>query len=151
MPRNTNCSCYVCKKPIYRRPSQIESGLVFCSTACVGKNSRTNEKYCPVCGKIIFGKSKTCSRTCSNKNRNGTKYDGLNKNNNASKSKILKENLSKIRGGICQECGNENYSILQVHHIIERCNGGTNEESNLELLCPNCHYTKHLGYSKYGE
>jgi 5-methylcytosine-specific restriction endonuclease McrA len=71
--------------------------------------------------------------------------------NNANKSKILKENLSKIRGGICEECGNENYNILQVHHIIERCNGGTNDESNLELLCPNCHYTKHLGYSKYGE
>ena len=151
MPRNANCSCYVCKKPIYRRPSQIESGLVFCSTLCVGKNSRTNEKSCPVCGKIIFGKSKTCSRTCSNKNRNGIKYDESNKNNNASKSKILKENLSKIRGGMCEECGNENYNILQVHHIIERCNGGTNEESNLELLCPNCHYTKHLGYSKYGE
>jgi len=151
MPRNANCSCYVCKKPIYRRPSQIESGLVFCSTVCVGKNSRTNEKSCPVCGKIIFGKSKTCSRTCSNKNRNGIKYDGLNTNNNASKSKVLKENISKNRGGICEECGNENYNILQVHHIIERCNGGMNEESNLQLLCPNCHYTKHLGYSKYGE
>ena len=149
--RKPNCSCKYCDKEIYRRPNQIKSGLVFCSTVCVGMHSRKNEKSCPICGKIIFGKSKTCSRTCSNKNRYGIKYDRTNKNNNASKSKILRENLSKIRGGVCEECGNENYNILQVHHILERYNGGTNDESNLELLCPNCHYTKHLGYSKYGE
>ena len=151
MPRNPNCSCKHCGKEIYRRPNQIENGLVFCSTSCTGKFSRTNEKSCPICGKIIFGKSKTCSRTCSNKNRYGIKYDGLNKKNNANKSKILKESLSKIRGGICEKCSNENYSILQVHHIIERCNGGTNDPNNLLLLCPNCHMTEHLGYSTYTE
>ena len=151
MPRNPNCSCTYCGKEIYRRPNQIENGLVFCSITCTGKHRRKNEKSCPICGKIIFGGSKTCSRTCSNKSRYGIKYDGLNKKNNANKTKILKENLSKIRGGTCEECGNENYSILQIHHIIERCNGGTNDDNNLQLLCPNCHYTKHLGYSKYGE
>jgi hypothetical protein len=148
--RKPNCSCGVCGKEIYRRPSQM-IGNIFCSSLCVGKSQRLNQKKCPVCDTIFVGHKKTCSRSCSNKSRTGIKYDGQNKNNNASKSKILKENLSKTRNGICEECGNENYNILQVHHIIERCNGGTNDESNLQLLCPNCHYTKHLGYSKYGE
>ena len=149
--RNPNCSCLVCKTPIYRRPSQIKNGPVFCSPSCVGKHNRTNEKPCPICGKLIFGKAKTCSRTCSNKKRYGLKYDGTNKHNNANKARILKEKLSKIRGGICEKCGNDNYNILQIHHILERCNGGTNDESNLLILCPNCHMTEHLGYSKYGE
>ncbi len=134
MPRNPNCSCCVCEKLIYRRPSQI-IGNVFCSSECCGKFQRINEKLCPICGKSFIGHKKTCSRSCSNKSRTGIKYDGTN---------------SK-RSGKCEECGNENYNILQVHHIIERCNGGTDDESNLQLLCPNCHYTKHLGYSKYTE
>ena len=109
MHRNPNCSCNYCGEQIYRRPNQIKNGLVFCSRTCTGKYSRKDEKSCPICNKIIFGKSKTCSRTCSNKSRYGIKYDGLNKKNNANKSKVLRENLSKIRGGICEECGNENY------------------------------------------
>ena len=149
--RKPNCSCVYCGKQIYRRPKQIKNGLVFCSTSCTGKYTRKNEKFCPICGKEIFGKSKTCSRICSNKNRYGIKYDGTNKYNNATKSRVLKEQLSKIRGGICQKCSNNNYNILQVHHIIERSKGGTNDESNLLILCPNCHMTEHLGYSKYGE
>jgi 5-methylcytosine-specific restriction endonuclease McrA len=149
MPRNPNCSCCACGTEIYRRPSQI-NGNVFCSSLCVGKFQTLNQKECPVCGKSFVGHKKNCSRSCSNKSRFGIKYDGINSRNKATKGKKLKENLSKTRSGICEECGNNNYNILQVHHIIERCNGGTDDEINLQLLCPNCHYTKHLGYSIYG-
>jgi len=148
--RNPNCSCCICGKEIYRRPSQI-TGNVFCSSLCVGKSQRLNQKICPVCGTIFVGHKKTCSRSCSNKSRTGIKYDGQNKNNNSTKSKRLKTILSESRGGCCEKCNNDNYSILQVHHIVERCNGGTDEESNLLLLCPNCHMTEHLGYSKWKE
>ena len=148
--RKPNCSCCVCNKEIYRRPSQI-IGNIFCGSLCVGKSQRLNEKKCPICNAIFVGHKKTCSRSCSNKSRTGIKYDGQNKNNKSTKSKRLKLNLASKRSGKCEECGNENYNILQVHHIIERCNGGTDNEYNLQLLCPNCHYTKHLGYSKYEE
>lgn len=151
--RNPNCSCIFCNKQIYRRPHQIKSGAVYCSLSCFNKNKRKNkiQTFCPICNKEIFGKSKTCSRTCSNKNRTGITYDRQNKYNKEFRSKEIKNFLCKERGGFCEKCGNENYNILQIHHILERSKGGTDELSNLLVLCPNCHMTEHLGYSKYGE
>lgn len=141
-----NCSCQVCGKEIYRKPSQLLSN-VFCSRECVGKSQRKNQKECPICGNIFVGRKNTCSRSCSNKSRTGIKYDGLNSRNKSNKSNRLKNQLAFIRKGICERCGNNNYNILQVHHIIQRKDGGSDDLSNLELLCPNCHYTEHLGHS----
>ena len=44
-------------------------------------------------------------------------------------------------GHKCCDCGDVNR--LQIHHIVERANGGSNEESNLITLCPKCHAEKH--------
>jgi hypothetical protein len=41
----------------------------------------------------------------------------------------------------CQECGY--YKHLEVHHIIPRRKGGTDEASNLITLCVRCHRKKH--------
>ena len=146
--RKPNCQCFICKKEIYRRPAQIESSKVYCSIKCSGVDQRKNKK-CPVCFKEFTGVKKNCSRSCSNKNRTGITYDGKNLNNKYVKGTLLKEQLANINGGVCEECGNDNFNILHVHHKIERCNGGTDELDNLNLLCPNCHYTHHHGYGKW--
>ena len=44
----------------------------------------------------------------------------------------------------CQCCGKKNIR-LEVHHIIFRSNGGTNDENNLITLCENCHSKVHDG------
>ncbi len=45
---------------------------------------------------------------------------------------------------ICQCCkGKTKDSKLEVHHIIFRQNGGSDEESNLITLCSTCHYKIH--------
>jgi 5-methylcytosine-specific restriction endonuclease McrA len=146
--RKPNCQCYICKKDIYRRPSQIQSSRVYCSKQCVGVDQR-NTKICSVCTKQFTGVKKTCSRSCANKGRYGIQYNGTNQNNKYVKGKVLKEKLALINNGICSKCKNDNYNILQVHHKIERCNGGTDELNNLILLCPNCHMTEHHGYGKW--
>ena len=147
--RKPNCTCSVCKKDIYRRPSRLLSGNVYCGVKCHGIGQR-NTKICPVCSKEYIGTvKKTCSRACANKKRSGIKYNGLNENNKFLKSKALKEKLGVIHKGVCEQCGNDNYNILQVHHKIERCNGGTNDLNNLMLLCPNCHMVQHYGYGKW--
>jgi len=44
----------------------------------------------------------------------------------------------------CQICGSKNKK-LQVHHIIPRSKGGTNEPKNLTTLCVVCHDKVHNG------
>ena len=146
--RNLNCKCFICKKEIYRRPSQIQTSKIYCSNKCSGIDQRKT-KICPICSAEYTGVKKSCSRACSNKGRTGIKYDGKNLNNKYVKGSLLKEQLANLNGGVCNECGNENYNILHVHHKIERCNGGTDKLNNLFLLCPNCHYTHHHGYGKW--
>lgn len=47
---------------------------------------------------------------------------------------------------ICQYCkGKHKDSKLEVHHIVYKCNGGSNEESNLITLCHTCHQDVHKG------
>lgn len=44
----------------------------------------------------------------------------------------------------CQYCrGKHKDSKLEVHHIVYRSNGGSNEESNLITLCHTCHQNVH--------
>lgn len=53
----------------------------------------------------------------------------------------LKKHLIKQRGHKCEECKRENWFdqliTLELHH--KDGNRGNNQESNLQLLCPNCH------------
>jgi predicted nucleic acid-binding Zn ribbon protein len=140
--RKPNTKCIVCKKYIYKRPSQITSGRVFCSMKCYGINCR-KETPCVICGKPILSglNKKTCSRACSNKNRIGIKYKENNTRDVVRSQRALKLRLFKERGVKCQKCGYSKYNILQVHHIDK--NRQNNSLKNLELLCPNCHYEKH--------
>lgn len=52
-------------------------------------------------------------------------------------------------GYTCQHCrGKHKDSKLEVHHIIYRSNGGSDEESNLITLCHTCHKELHEGKIK---
>lgn len=135
---------------MYRRPSQLASGAVYCSWRCVGLAQRL-EKTCPICGVTYAGAKKTCSRACANKNRAGRSYDGENRQNNAWEGRLLKESLAATRGGVCEGCGYTNYRILQVHHVIARADGGSDDLANLKLLCPNCYMESHFGYPVYSD
>lgn len=49
----------------------------------------------------------------------------------------------------CQHCkGKTKDSKLEVHHIIFRQNGGSDEDNNLITLCHTCHYNLHHGKIK---
>ena len=122
--RVPNCSCSLCKKRIYRRPSQLLAGLVFCSRACNGKSQRTNEKKCPECGKEFLGQAggnqKNCSRKCADKSRKGARYNSKKGKNTSVRGNKLKERLAKLRGGQCEKCRSVEIQIgcLKVGEII---------------------------------
>lgn len=148
--RKPNCACFVCSKEVYRRPAQQVQGRIYCSQACCGNDQQKNNKECPVCGTRFNRKGKTCSRKCSNTQRAGIKY-GKPNYVYMTKSMARKVSLANERGGICEECGEDNFAILETHHIIERCNGGTDDPTNLKLLCPSCHRKSHFGQFTFEE
>lgn len=144
MKRNPNCVCKECSKPIYRRPSQLEKGDVFCGTTCANiRNKKTHN--CPVCGVEVLTRknSLTCSRKCSNIHRTGTSYKIGRPRDKATTIRTIKNQLIAERGSCCNRCGFDDIRILQIHHIIEQCNGGSDDPENLEVLCPNCHTLHH--------
>lgn len=51
----------------------------------------------------------------------------------------------ETRGVVCEICKFSKTNILVVHHVIERCNGGSDNLENLKLICPNCHAEIHYG------
>jgi len=143
--RSPNTKCFVCKKPIYRRPSEIEknNGRVFCSRTCYGLFCR-KEKPCLVCGRPILAglNKKTCSRACANRYRKGIKYLFNRPKDKVVSYRALKLRLIKKYGKVCLRCNYNKYDILQIHHKDR--NRQNNDLNNLELLCPNCHAEEHL-------
>jgi hypothetical protein len=142
--RKANANCLVCGKPFYKRPGQmqINKGRVFCSPACYGISCR-KEKPCVVCGKPVLASlnKHTCSRSCANKNRTGICYRTGARKDKVKTQRLLKARLLKDRGMICERCNFEKTEILQVHHKNRDRND--NRMENLELICPNCHYSEH--------
>ena len=157
--RNPNCKCNVCGKEMYRRPSQIQSGNVFCSKTCTGLFSQKERTSCKICQTEIKQSENRrrkriyCSRSCSNKGRKGSTYK-LETNVSRDRHKItynLKMMLVKERGPKCEKCPCDIVQILHCHHIIEVSNGGDDSPNNLMLLCPNCHATEHQGFMTWEE
>lgn len=54
----------------------------------------------------------------------------------------VKKTLLAQRGQICQHCGRHG-KRLHLHHITHIAHGGTNDPSNLILLCRDCHELEH--------
>lgn len=140
--RKPNTHCVVCAKNIYRRPSEIDRGRVFCSKICNGVADR-KERPCVICKKPILASAnkKTCSRSCSNKNRSGIIYKIGSPKDKVATQRAIKIRLLKQRGDECERCGYAKREILHVHHKDR--NKNNNNLTNLELLCPNCHYEEH--------
>ncbi len=143
--RNPNTKCTVCGNPTYKRPGtlQINKGRAFCSQACYGVSCR-KEVPCVMCGTLILGGAhkKTCSRSCSNRNREGIKYKVGSPRDKVKSLRAIKMRLLGLRGKNCARCTYNKSEILQVHHKDR--NTSNNALENLELICPNCHYEEHF-------
>ena len=142
--RKPNCKCTQCQIDIYRRPFQIRKGDVFRSTKCSNVRKKTPDVIC-FCGNVVdkSRRAKYCSKSCANEAIKLFVRKPRAKSNGKYALKHFRVHLINERGGKCNRCDFSIAGILQIHHIIERCNGGTDEFSNLEILCPNCHALHH--------
>lgn len=145
--------CDTCQKELTRTPSTL-SQHNFCNNSCSAKFTNTLRKtiqHCKTCNKILTTKSKIyCNHTCQAKFQyedyiqnwkqgNELGYKGKTKQlvNSIRKYMLLKHNNA------CQECGwnklhpIDNKPLVEIDHIdgdASNC-----KESNLRVLCPNCH------------
>jgi len=151
------CRCDFCKKLFIRVKSNSKQAHNFCSNKCVRKFYITTRVTleCHECGKSFtrvksqLKNSKSgyffCCKACKDLaqsldgNSKGLRPDsyGKPKMKFAFRRKIaLGEEIK------CVSCGEKALYLLIIHH--KDGNRKNNEDSNLEIVCANCHLKRHL-------
>lgn len=134
----------------------------FCSKACAHSRSFTEKqkqkisqamgkrykKYkCISCGDYYDGykKTKKCTKcTRKVKHFNGNPKSILDMSKTTTVKLIRRAKIS------CVICGWDK-STCDIHHIKHKSKKGSNDNSNLIILCPNCHRIAHVnGYEEFG-
>lgn len=145
------CSC--CGKVFNKKPSRVGT-VNYCSMACVNASKFTGvNKPCDHCGKMMYVKNSSSSRSLSGNNF-CSRSCATAANNTAYRSKeghpLWAGGATKYRAlafsELPRKCARCDYAevvdILQVHHKDrDRRN---NAVDNLELLCPTCHVLEHF-------
>lgn len=163
--------CSQCGKTFYRSPAERKLNNNYCSRTCANQaqsraiqdapNLRTTEGTevkCIHCGNSFYvkphrhKKAKYCSRACFHAQRFGRSLragekniEGTNNPNYKGTSNLVTARLTgrKHLGTKCMICGWD--EITDIHHIIPRRHGGTNNIENLIVLCPNHHRLADIG------
>ncbi len=147
MNRNSNTNCTTCGTPIYRRPSQIKAGNIFCSKKCYGIFIRTDIQ-CAVCGKEVRAalNKKTCGKECADKLR---AQSMLNKRNRAKEKGYVearhnfRARVIEFYGESCAVCGYTHF--IEAHHIIKQRLTKDHSVQNGIPLCLNHHKEAEVG------
>lgn len=136
----------------------IKDNRKFCCRSCAATYNNLHRKHttkgekrlanCIICGKQIevsihINKSKCKCDSCKKHNR--PHFKELNSILDCSKRTAVK--IIKRSGLGCAICG-WNESTCDIHHIICKKDGGSNDNDNLIIVCPNCHRIIHTT-SKY--
>ena len=66
--------------------------------------------------------------------------------------KALAKEIGRKRGWKCEKCGREwkHGWLLEVHHVLPKSLGGTDNEDNAMILCLGCHYNAHKDIERSG-
>jgi len=147
-------TCKWCGNTFECRPS---SKVVFCSISCFNKSPyrgapgvRDMVRKCEHCAKEYRRqpgqtKRRYCSDQCYKAARYGTHQYSLHiipRGKGPTKPQRLNARTMKEAFPYCQRCGwREEPAILHVHH--KNRNRRDRMIENLEVLCPNCHFTDH--------
>lgn len=138
--------CKWCNNEFLADPREINrGGAKFCNLTCSANYTNLYRepinKICKFCERSYTTKSKTslyCSKTCSNKARRARAVKAGNKYTNKS---LLQRRVIKLltsENFKCFICGWQEASC-DIHHIIPRSSGGSDNFDNLAVLCPNHH------------
>jgi hypothetical protein len=152
--------CQECGKGFKVPPTRKDTAK-YCSIECADghRNDKRKveqiKKVCKQCGKTFHDhpchieRRNYCSYECAKKATSDFWFEKSIGDDNHFYTRSF---WKKLRSLIlerdryrCQICGEENKK-LNVHHIKEKRNGGTDHKDNLITLCVNCHRRKHKNY-----
>lgn len=117
-------------------------------------------KYCAVCGVELpenrANHRKYCSKACLRKHEANKRIDYIS--NRAKRINKVAHSIYRAYDYKCALCGWQASEELisfkgkiqyahgnDIHHIIQMCDGGTEDPDNVILLCPNHHRQADLG------
>jgi 5-methylcytosine-specific restriction endonuclease McrA len=143
-----NCGKEIKPEDDYRAESsrKRKKPLRFCSRSCANAHSHSQAQREKASASLkeyfskneVWNKGKTTSQNASCEKRELRNLFDMSKR---TISKVLKR--LKIH---CSRCDwYEEGVVGDVHHIIPKKVGGSDEHTNLTYLCPNCHRTVHSG------
>ncbi len=137
----------------------LEKRSKFCGRSCSGVSANTgrvlNESTRKKISESLKTSEKHISKFKDEKYLNKCKQNGqISQKGKHKKIKNIlecsKRTTSKILKRLNMKCSNcgWNKCPCDIHHIMERKNGGSDEHHNLAYLCPNCHRMAHNGMIK---
>ena len=113
----------------------------------------TDKEICRWCGKKCISDAFFCCKKCGRTYNLTLKWSTRNTN-------TYRENLLRRDNYTCQKCGTPHMMInehgikipvsdgnLQVHHIVPRAKGGSDNPDNLITWCKKCHDSYHLEHN----
>jgi len=154
-----NCKVNVCVFCVKDYKIKTRSSSKYCSRECYLK-ARFGTGKCKLCGKV--SKNRFCSKKCRDTHWNVNYKQDKNRIQWKRKLELLKR-----LGNKCKFCGNTDIRCLEINHIDRSLKGRpksnkynlstrlaewNKNESNLEILCANCHRVhtwKQMNYGKY--
>ena len=114
------------------------------------KKMEQKGRICEKCGEIYYSKdlSRKFCFDCLPKTIVYAKGSKKEKSFYELSSRTIEKVIGRMKLP-CSCCGIYIDGIIwDIHHIIPRCKGGTNEISNLTYICPNCHRIAHTDILK---
>ncbi len=138
--------CGWCNKDFSVEKKEVNrGGGKFCSLSCGASNNNSHRKpvtkICGFCERSYQTTGKTslyCTKSCSQKARKTRTIKAGNKYTNRStlQRRIIKKlGPQEFKCYICEW----NEASCDIHHIIPKSKGGSDNFSNLTVLCPNHH------------
>lgn len=134
-------SCSGCGVRFRRSRSNITEEN-FCTLECRTR-ARHLDRQCKQCGtgfrvyrSVVIGPSNASGNFCSRKCHHAWLLAGADKKAHFIQIKGPRR-TALIRGRVCARCGTGD--DIEVHHVVPRRVGGTDEPANILPLCGHCH------------
>jgi 5-methylcytosine-specific restriction endonuclease McrA len=115
----------------------------FCKKECKATLALImHERSCPKNQNRLPGSFSGKTHTIEAKKRQGKSIENKTPKNLYEVSLRTLQKILKRMNVICSNCGWDK-TTCDIHHIIHKKRGGSNDHSNLTILCPNCHRLAH--------